>query len=400
MRAYRIGAVVAVLLGASRLAAQTGDSPREPGPIQLSGWLEAELRLFPQAGLYAAQGTVYPALGGEMRLAGAVGERKHRWAITAFARGDADDHHRSHVELREASWTWQPAAWQLRGGMLMEFWGVTESNRLVDVVNQRDQHEAPDADAKLGQPGIAFTGPAAGGTLEILALAYHRSRAFGSGQGRFRPPPSFVSDPDYESAAGRRRVDWAGRWSTRARALDVGLSHFWGTSREPAFRGDATPRPRYAVMHQTGLDAQLTLGALLIKVEAIRREEEGKAFGAVTTGGEYAIGNVAGNGGDVVVFAELTLDERRARTLTGLDRDLFLATRWSPNDEAGTELTVGGTLDLARGAHVVRLEGSRRWSGNWRLVGETHLIGRQRAPELGYLMRRDSFVRIAIARHF
>jgi hypothetical protein len=153
-------------------------------------------------------------------------------------------------------------------------------------------------------------------------------------------------------------------------------------------------------MHQTGLDAQLALGALLIKVEAIRREEEGKAFGAVTTGGEYAIGNVAGNGGDVVVFAELTLDERRARTLTGLDRDLFLATRWSPNDEAGTELTVGGTLDLARGAHVVRLEGSRRWSGNWRLVGETHLIGRQRAPELGYLMRRDSFVRIAIARHF
>src|SRR5688572_3007124 len=128
MRAYRIGAVVAVLLGASTLAAQTpGDSLREPRPIQLSGWLEAELRLFPQAGLYDAQGTVYPALGGEMRLAGAVGEGKHRWAITAFARGDADDHHRSHVELRETSWTWQPAAWQLRGGMLMEFWGVTES---------------------------------------------------------------------------------------------------------------------------------------------------------------------------------------------------------------------------------------------------------------------------------
>lgn len=401
MRAYRIGAVLAGLLGTSPLSAQVPvDSPREPGPIQLSGWLEAEVRLFPQAGLYAPQRQVYPALGGELRLAGALGERKHRWAITGFARGDVDDRHRSHVELREASWTWQPGAWQLRGGMLMEFWGVTESNRLVDVVNQRDQREAPDADAKLGQPGIAWTGRAAAGTLEILALAYHRPLAFGFDNGRFRPPPTFVSAPDYESAAGRRRVDWAGRWSTRARALDIGLSHFWGTSREPAFRGDETPRPRYSVMHQTGLDAQLTLGALLMKVEAIHRHEDGHAFGAVTTGGEYALGNVAGTGGDIVVYAELALDQRRARTLTGLDRDLFLAARWSPNDEAGTELTVGGTLDLARGAHVVRIEGSRRWSGNWRLVGETHLIGRQRAPEFGHLMRRDSFVRAAIARHF
>ena len=358
------------------------------------------MRLFPQTGLHAAQRRVYPALGGELRLARALGEGKHRWAITGFARGDVDDRHRSHLELREASWTWQPAAWQLRAGILMEFWGVTESNRLVDVVNQRDQREAPDADAKLGQPGIAWSGRAAGGTLEILALAYHRPREFGFGHGRFRPPPTFVSAPEYGSAAGRRRVDWAARWSTRVRALDVGLSHFWGTSREPTFRGDAAPQPRYAVMHQTGIDAQLTLGALLMKAEAIQRREDGDAFGALTTGGEYAFGNVAGAGGDIVVFAELTLDERRARTLTGLDRDLFLAARWSPNDEAGTELTVGGTLDLARGAHVVRLEGSRRWSGNWRVVGEAHLIGGQGATEFGYLMRRDSFVRAAIARHF
>src|SRR5215207_2950630 len=402
MRAPFMGAVLAGLIGASPLASQTPDgSPSEARPIQLSGWLEAELRLFPQAGLYDTQRQAYPALAGELRTAGALGRRRqHRWTITGFGRGDVDDRDRSHVELREASWTWQPAAWQLRGGMLMEFWGVTESNRLVDVVNQRDQREAPDADAKLGQPGIAWSGPAAGGTLEILALTYHRPRAFGSGHGRFRPPPTFVSAPDYESSAGRHRVDWAGRWSMRARALDVGLSHFRGTSREPAFGNDAAPRPRYAVMHQTGLDGQITIGALLLKAEAIHRREDGHAFGAVTTGGEYVVGNVAGTGGDIVVFAELTLDERRARTLTGLDRDLFFAARWNGNDEAGTELTVGGTLDLAHRAHVVRLEGIRRWSGNWRLVGETHLIGRQRAPELGYLMRRDSFVRAAIARHF
>jgi hypothetical protein len=402
VRAGLLGASLSAWPSVSPVMAQTldGAGGATQRMVQLSGWLEPEVRVFPHTGLYANQRRLYPALGGELRLVGTLAQRQHRWAVTGFARGDLNDRSRSHVELREASWTWQPAEWRLRAGMLTEFWGVTESNRLVDVVNQRDQREAPDMDAKLGQPGIAWTGPAAGGTVEILALTYHRPRAFGLGHGRFRPPPTFVSAPLYESAAGRHRVDWAGRWSTRARALDVGLSHFRGTSREPSFRDDATPQPRYALVHQTGLDAQLTLGSLLLKTEAIRRREDGVTIGAVTTGGEYVLGNVAGTSGDVIVFVELTLDERRARTLTGLDRDLFLAARWNPNDEAGTELTVSGTVDLARGAHVVRLEGSRRWSSSWRLVGEAHLMAGQRAPEFSHLMRRDSFVRTAVARHF
>ena len=235
---------------------------------------------------------------------------------------------------------------------------------------------------------------------EVFALPYQRPRVFDLGNGRFRAPSTFVSKPLYETAAGRHRVDWAGRWSRRARALDFGLSHFWGTSREPEFLIDSAPQPRYAVVHQTGFDAQLTLGALLLKTEAIRREADRHPIGAVTTGLEYVLGNVAGSGGDVSVLAEFSLDERRARTLTGLDRDLFLAARWNPNDEAGTELMVGGTLDLVRGANVFRLKGSRRWSTSWRVLGEAYLIGAQRAPEFGYLLRRDSFVRAAIARHF
>jgi hypothetical protein len=371
-----------------------------PNAIQLSGWLESEIRIFPQAGLYPTQRRVYPALGGELRLAGALLQREHRWTVTGFARANLDDGRRPHLELREASWTWQPADWQVSAGMLMAFWGVTESNRLVDVINQRDQREAPDMDAKLGQPGIAWTGPAASGTLEIFALTYQRPRVFDLGNGRFRSPPTFVSAPLYESAAGRHRIDWAGRWSTRARALDFGLSHFWGTSREPDFTAGPVTQPRYAVVHQTGLDAQITLGTLLLKAEAIRRQDESHTIGAVTTGGEYVLGNVAGTGRDITVLAELTLDERGDRTLTGLDRDLFLAARWTFNDEAGTELMVGGTLDLAHGANVFRLEGSRRWSASWRVVGEAYLIGSQRLSEFGYLLRRDSFVRAAVARHF
>src|SRR5688572_23788303 len=234
--ARSLGAALGAALIAPPLAAQTLDASGESRrAVRLSGWLESELRLFPRDGLYDAQRHAYPALGGELRATGTLAGGAHRWALTAFARGDVEDGHRSHVELREASWTWQPARWQVRTGMLTTFWGVTESNRLVDVVNQRDQREAPDVDAKLGQPGIAWTGPAASGTLEIFALTYQRPRVFDLGNGRFRSPPTFVSAPLYESAAGRHRIDWAGRWSTRARALDFGLSHFWGTSREPDF---------------------------------------------------------------------------------------------------------------------------------------------------------------------
>ena len=393
--------MLGAMVGTSTLAAQTlGTSTGETRrAMQVSGWLESELRVFPHDGLYAEQRRTYAALGSELRLTGALSSA-HRWAITAFARGDFEDRQRSHVELREASWTWQPSRWQLRAGVLSNFSGVTESNRLVDVVNQRDEKEAPDIDAKLGQLGIAFTGPAAGGTLELLALTYHRPRAFGVGAGRFRAPPTLIHEPLYESGAGRHRVDWAGRWSARAGALDLGVSHFWGTAREPGFRDDAVLQPRYAVIDQTGLDAQLTLGALLLKTEAIRRREDGNTIGAATVGAEYVLGDVASSGGDVVMFAELALDERRARTPTGLDRDLFLAVRWNPNDAAGTELAVGGTLDLTNGAHTVRLEGSRRWSASWRILGEAHLIWSQHAPEFGYLVRRDSFIRAAIARHF
>jgi hypothetical protein len=395
-----LGALVGAMVSASTLAAQS--LGRSEGAarrvVQVSGWLESELRIFPQDGLHADQRRTYPALGGELRVTGSAGAT-HRWAVTGFARGDFEDGHRSHVEIREAAWTWQPARWQLRGGILTTFWGVTESNHLVDVVNQRDEREVPDMDAKLGQPGAAFIGPAAGGTLEVFALTYHRPRVFGLGAGRFRPAPTVVDEPVYESAAGRHRIDWAGRWSTRVRALDVGVSHFWGTSRDPEFRDGPAPHPRYAIAHQTGLDAQLTLGALLLKAEAIRREA-GTAIGAVTTGAEYVLGNVAASGSDVVIFAELTLDERRARAPTGLDRDAFFALRWNPNDAASTELTAGGTLDLTSGAHVIRLEGSRRWSASWRVVGEVHLLGGHHPSELGYMMRRDSFVRAAISRHF
>ena len=402
IRRVVLGGTLGVLVAGAPLGAQTRDV-REGNArrtIEISGWIESELRLFPNEGLYALQRRTYPALGSELRAEGALGRGVFRWNVTGFARAGLGDDHRSHVELREASWTWQPARWQLRAGMLMNFWGVTESNRLVDVVNQRDDRESPDIDAKLGQPGIAWTGPAAGGTLELLALTYHRPRAFGVGAGRFRPPPDFVATPLYESAAGRHRVDWAGRWSAQKGALDVGLSHFWGTAREPRFRNGDAPQPRYDIMHQTGLDAQVTLGALLLKAEAIRRNEDGTTIGAATTGVEYVLGSIAPTGSDVVMFAELTFDERRHHTVTGLDRDLFLAVRWSPNDVAGTELTVGGTLDLTRGAHILRFEGSRRWSERWRVVTEAYLIGAQRAPELGHLMRRDSFVRAAVAWHF
>src|SRR5215216_3054429 len=137
-----LGVALGAMVGASTLGGQT------PGPgigemrrgVRFSGWLESELRVFPHNGLYAEQRRAYPALGSELRLTGTF-SGAHRWAVTGFGRGDVEDGRRSHVEIREATWTWQPASWQLRGGMLTNFWGVTESNRLVDVVNQRDERE-------------------------------------------------------------------------------------------------------------------------------------------------------------------------------------------------------------------------------------------------------------------
>ena len=248
---------------------------------EFSGHLNAESRWFPEAGAHAGQRSLASGFvaAPELYLEDAEGRSL---TLAPFFRYDNTDPRRTHADLREAYLLLfgeiGDGEWELRAGVDQVFWGVTESQHLVDIVNQVDFVEHPAGEAKLGQPMVYLTWSSEWGVMEMLGLPYHRARTFPGRAGRLRLPLVVENEHvEYESAAKERHVDFAARYSHSFGLLDMGVSAFNGTSREPALKllldSSGTPvlGQYYAQIHQFGLDAQLTVGSWLFKLEAIQR---------------------------------------------------------------------------------------------------------------------------------
>jgi len=79
---------------------------------------------------------------------------KDSLVVVPFVRLDNNDIGRSHVDLREAYWLHRGNNWNLSAGINKVYWGVAESNQLVDIINQDDALENIYSDDKLGQPMV------------------------------------------------------------------------------------------------------------------------------------------------------------------------------------------------------------------------------------------------------
>src|SRR5215203_39161 len=359
----------------------------------LGGSVEVGARFFPSEGLSAPQGQFFPVFQGTLQTA--RGSEHHRWRFNLFGRADVRDRRSSHADVREATWAWLPnQTWEMRGGILAEKWSFTESNAVVNVVNQRDQLEAPNGDARLGQPGVSLAIRLPAGRLTVYSLPWHRSWRFAGAPGRFRPPTE-LDRPE----TARGTAAYAARWDVRARRIEIGLSYFEGVSRDPAIEtAGAAYRVIYPVVHHTGAQLQLLVGPSLLKLDIAHVKPREKAsFIGFTLGGE---GPLTLGAADLTVLAEFTYDQRGVQAPTGLDRDLLLAARWNPNNAAGTEATASTMIDVRSGAQMLRAKFSRRLSATWRWTAEAHVLARQRRGDFSYWLRRDSFVQVAIARFF
>ena len=236
-------AFAAVLVLACTVSGVAQADHERPAPlvIELSGRLSAESRLFLRPGALAGQ---------QFRASGAVAEPTlhlesdagRSFTLTPFFRYDNADPRRTHFDLREAylllfGGAGNAGGWEARLGVGQVFWGVTESHRLVDVVNQVDLVEHPGGDSKLGQPMAHFTWFGHWGMLEVVALPVHRARTFPGPRGRLRLPA--VVDHrrvEYETVPRLWSQDLATRYGHSLGAVDLGISFFRGTSREPHLR--------------------------------------------------------------------------------------------------------------------------------------------------------------------
>jgi hypothetical protein len=193
------------------------------------------------------------------------------------------------------------------------FWGVTESQHLVDVINQTDAVARVDAEAKLGQPMLNLNLYGEAGTLALYLLPYFRERSFAGAQGRLRLPLLIDTGQTlYESPQAQRNLDFALRWSRQFDAVDLALSYFEGNNREPELQplNNGTLQPLYLQMQQLGVETQLISGSWIWKLESIYRKTQRDDFVAATFGFEYTQVGLFNSAWDLGWIAEYQYDSR------------------------------------------------------------------------------------------
>jgi len=370
---------------------------------EVSGYFGIDYRYFPDSALYPGQHESYFSMVFQPEVYLEWNKGRQLLAFIGFARIDQYDIERTHADIRELYWQGIFKNWELSVGFKKIFWGVTESNHLVDIINQADALEGFDLEQKLGQPMIHFSWSPKWGTIDLFAMTFHRQLKFPGPQGRLRPP--FELDYDnttYESEQEEYNLDLAIRWTHSFSVFDIGISHFYGTSRAPLFESSdsITVNAFYELINQTALDIQASTGPMLWKAEIIYRVSKRKTINAFTVGGEYTFSNIFSSGVDVGLLAEYNFDNRGMELLTGLDDDYFFGARLAINDRQSSNL-IGGVI-IDRNIQTLRyfLDASRRLGDSWKISIEASGFGNIDPSEFIYLIRNDSFVQISLAKYF
>ena len=424
----RLHATCTAFLACLCLAAATSAALAEH---EFSGKLSLETRWFPRTAGFDGQRNYNAGFVAEPQL---YLEDPDNFSVTIapFFRFDAADRTQTHADLREAFLLLNGPLggneWELRLGIDRVFWGVMETRNLVDIVNQTDLVEHPNEKIKLGQPMAHLTLSGDWGVGEVFLISYHRLRTFPGRAGRLRP--ALIIDnglATYESGAKEWHLDFAARYSHTFGPLDLGLSVFDGTGREPVMRptsilldnngapvligGRPVPigplAPHYEQIRQFGLDAQITIEAWLLKLEAIHRSGasniDGKKedFAAFVVGGEYTFSGIFESDADLSLLAEWLIDGRRHRATNQYQNDLFFGVRLSLNDVQGAAFTLGTLIDLDYGTRTMSFEFDRRLTDSVSVKAEAILMLHvDEADAIVYPTRRDSFMGVKLAYNF
>ena len=329
------------------------------------------------------------------------------FTFTPFIRIDSDDSERSHADIRELKWTHVGKDWELDLGISKVYWGVTESQHLVDIVNQTDLVENIDGEDKLGQPMVRLSLVRNWGIVDLFVLPGFRERTFPGKNGRLRTNPIVDTDlATYEHHQEENHVDWAARWSHSLDIWDVGLSHFSGTGREPILiptitgGGNVVLAPFYEQIDQTGLDVQATIDSWLLKLEVISREGIGDRYTALTTGFEYTLYGLFESRHDLGLIAEYLFDDRGGDATTLFEDDLFVGARWAWNDTNDTDFIAGIIQDSSSSERVFRIEGSRRLDNGLKLNVESQFFSNFSKSSRFASFRKEDFIQIELAWYF
>lgn len=336
---------------------------------------------------------------------------RDRIQVTLFGRWDSVDDARSHYDVRELYWRHAFESAELRFGVRKVFWGVTESQHLVDVINQTDGVENLDGEDKLGQPMVNLAVFRGWGTVDLFVLPLFRERTFAAAEGRPRFVPRVEADYTiWESPDEDSHVDYAARWQHTLGAFDVGVAFFTGTARDPLFIPTTDPppclscevvlAPVYLQARQWSLDLQSTQDAWLWKLEWLTRDWRLGRYTAATFGFERSVYGVLG-GKDLGLIAEYLFDDRPVNErITPFEDDLFLGARLAWNDAQSTELLAGVIYDLSDDGMFASVEWSRRLGAAFKLALEARAFLDNDPVDVLYALRDDDYLKLELAFYF
>ena len=376
-----------------------------------SGQVGIESRIFTESAAYDGQHGNNSSLIIHPEYYQEFDSGKESITFSPYVRLDQNDDERSHADIRELTWLKVMNDLEWRVGIRKVFWGVTESQHLVDVINQTDAVDSPDGEEKLGQPMVNLSYNTSYGTIDAFVMPYFRERTFAGKQGRLRSNPYVdTSTVFYESKDKEKHIDYALRWTHNIDEWDIGLSYFNGTNRDPRFvmgtdsSGATVLNPYYDLIDQFGIDIQATYNNWLWKIEGIRRSgiagTGDSNYSALTAGLEYSFYSVIGDSTDVGLVVEYLYDDRGSSASTPFDDDVLLALRFNLNDEQSSEALIGIIKDVDTSAVIYSIEASRRLTEHIKLSIEARQYKGIASNEVLFSSLKDDYLQLELSYFF
>lgn len=332
-------------------------------------------------------------------------DRRSLVRIVPNIRIDSRDRERTLFDMTELSWTWVGDDWETVLGFNKVFWGVTESRHLVDIINQTDGVEDIDGEEKLGQPMFELTTQRDWGRVSGFLLAGFRERTFAGEKGRLRGPlPVDTDNPQYESGAEEKHVDYALRYAHYIGDWDFGAYVFHGTGREPRLQVNGSGSallPIYDQITQFGTDLQYTHEAWLLKFEGIVRSGQGDTFAASVAGFEYTFYQIGESAADLGLLVEYLYDGRDNQAPGVLfENDAFIGTRLSLNDTQNTSLLLGAIIDIEDQSTSFSIEAERRIGDSWTIELESRWFANAEKGNPLQFIEDDDYVTLRLQKYF
>ena len=371
--------------------------------VDLSGNVSLQSRTFLNDPLDSNQHNQYTSFALEPELYHEWDDGKQMLNAAAFYRHDQHDEERTHGDIRELSWTGVYDNFEITAGISKVFWGVTESQHLVDIINQTDQVENTDGEDKLGQPMIRFSTEQDWGVLDLFILPSFRERTFAGIEGRPRIGLAIDNDTaTYESNLKDKHIDYAIHWLGYFDETELGLSYFTGTGREPeAYNLNGSVLvPHYAQIEQIGLELQTIIEDWTWKLELISRDSKAQHYIATTAGFEYTLYGIFETTADLGIVIEYLYDDRDELATTPFQNDITTALRWALNDTQSTEVLLGIITDLDESEITSFIEASRRLGNEFKLTIEARSFSNTSANSPLHNFRQDDFVQVDLGWYF